>query len=79
MALVVLVFKAELLGVGVGVGIGVGVGVDDGVGEGVCVGEEDDVAVVKLNDQLLLQSLQLPPLSFDLILQYQIPSVKTGL
>lgn len=70
-------FEVEELVVGVGVGFGVGEGVGEGASVG--VGSGDGVAEDKVNIQGLLQSLQLPLLSLALILQYQVPSVKTGL
>lgn len=67
-----------VLGFGEGVLVEVeGGGLGDGVAEGVAV--DGGVSVVKMNDQLLLQSLQVPLLSLALILQYHVPSVKTGL
>lgn len=65
-------------GVGLGVGVWVGVGVGDKVGLGEELGLGDGVAAIKTKDQASLHSLQLPLLSFALTLQYQVPSVKTG-
>lgn len=60
------IVKKDVLGKeGDGDGVGVGIRVDVGVVVG--------VEVIRLKDQVLLHSLQVPFVSFALTLQYQVP------
>lgn len=64
----------------VGCGRGDGVGVAAGVGEGngVCVGLGDGEDAVRVNDQIMLQSLQVSIESLALTLQYHFPKLSWG-
>lgn len=67
--------SVETVGGEVEVGEGLLVGKAESLGDGVG-GSEGDVP--KVNDQILLQSLQVPPASLTLTRQYQVPLFRDG-
>lgn len=57
-----------------------GGGVEDGdwLGGTDGVGEDEGIEVAKINDQVALQSLHVPDISFAFILQNQVPGFRVG-